>query len=129
MHTSTIRHPNNSVRITENSREGSSNMLALSNSVGVSRALRVKPRSTRTSRLRTSVKVLSLKTGIVGLPNVGKSTLFNALVENGSAQAANYPFCTIEPNIGIVPVPDERLSKLAQISKSTNEISHCHRIC
>ncbi|WPB84117.1 redox-regulated ATPase YchF [Sediminicoccus rosea] len=56
--------------------------------------------------------------GIVGLPNVGKSTLFNALTQTVAAQAANYPFCTIEPNIGRVAVPDERLSKLATIGKS-----------
>ena len=61
---------------------------------------------------------MSLKIGIVGLPNVGKSTLFNALVKGSQAQAANYPFCTIEPNIGIVEVPDERLQKLAEIEKS-----------
>ena len=59
-----------------------------------------------------------LKAGIVGLPNVGKSTLFNALVANAKAQAANFPFCTIEPNIGIVSVPDERLGKLAELSQS-----------
>ncbi|GHU11513.1 ribosome-binding ATPase YchF [Alphaproteobacteria bacterium] len=56
--------------------------------------------------------------GIVGLPNVGKSTLFNALTQTAAAQAMNYPFCTIEPNVGIVGVPDPRLSKLAQIAKS-----------
>ncbi len=56
-----------------------------------------------------------LKTGIVGLPNVGKSTLFNALVESAKAQAANFPFCTIEPNTGIVSVPDDRLDVLARI--------------
>ena len=61
---------------------------------------------------------MSLKIGIVGLPNVGKSTLFNALVKGSQAEAANYPFCTIEPNIGIVEVPDERLAKLAEIEKS-----------
>ena len=55
---------------------------------------------------------MSFKCGIVGLPNVGKSTLFNALTNSSKAQAANFPFCTIEPNVGVVPVPDERLDKL-----------------
>ncbi|NJK34137.1 MAG: redox-regulated ATPase YchF [Oscillatoriales cyanobacterium SM2_2_1] len=59
-----------------------------------------------------------LKAGIVGLPNVGKSTLFNALVANAKAEAANFPFCTIEPNIGTVAVPDERLDVLAKIGHS-----------
>ncbi|MDR1552387.1 MAG: redox-regulated ATPase YchF [Prevotellaceae bacterium] len=59
---------------------------------------------------------MALKCGIVGLPNVGKSTLFNCL-SNARAQAANFPFCTIEPNIGIITVPDERLVKLAEIDK------------
>ena len=63
-----------------------------------------------------------LKAGIVGLPNVGKSTLFNALVENSKAQAANFPFCTIEPNKGIVSVPDERLEELGKLSSSSNII-------
>ncbi|MFM7620993.1 MAG: redox-regulated ATPase YchF [Alphaproteobacteria bacterium] len=63
-----------------------------------------------------------LQCGIVGLPNVGKSTLFNALTQTASAQAANYPFCTIEPNIGRVNVPDERLSKLAKIAGSAQII-------
>ncbi|MAR05979.1 MAG: redox-regulated ATPase YchF [Cyanobium sp. NAT70] len=63
-----------------------------------------------------------LKAGIVGLPNVGKSTLFNALVANAQAQAANFPFCTIEPNVGTVSVPDERLNKLTQLSKSKDTI-------
>lgn len=61
---------------------------------------------------------MSLKIGIVGLPNVGKSTLFNALTRSKQADAQNYPFCTIEPNIGIVEVPDERLLKLSAVSKS-----------
>ncbi|PSB03665.1 redox-regulated ATPase YchF [Merismopedia glauca] len=59
-----------------------------------------------------------LTAGIVGLPNVGKSTLFNALVANAKAQAANFPFCTIEPNVGVVAVPDKRLEVLAKISQS-----------
>lgn len=59
-----------------------------------------------------------LKAGIVGLPNVGKSTLFNALVANAQAQAANFPFCTIEPNVGVVAVPDPRLEALRQVSSS-----------
>ncbi|ANV87574.1 redox-regulated ATPase YchF [Picosynechococcus sp. PCC 7117] len=59
-----------------------------------------------------------LRAGIVGLPNVGKSTLFNALCENAKADAANFPFCTIEPNVGVVAVPDGRLDVLADISKS-----------
>lgn len=59
-----------------------------------------------------------LRAGIVGLPNVGKSTLFNALVANAKAEAANFPFCTIEPNVGVVSVPDERLKALSDISNS-----------
>jgi ribosome-binding ATPase len=60
---------------------------------------------------------MALGIGIVGLPNVGKSTLFNALSGSAKAQAANYPFCTIDPNVGVVPVPDERLAKLAGLFK------------
>ena len=67
---------------------------------------------------------MSFKCGIVGLPNVGKSTLFNALTNSNKAQAENFPFCTIDPNIGIVLVPDERLDKLSKISKDiTDSIS------
>jgi len=66
--------------------------------------------------------MMALKTGIVGLPNVGKSTLFNALMEETQAQAANFPFCTIEPNTGIVAVPDKRLDKLAEINKSVKTV-------
>jgi GTP-binding protein YchF len=66
---------------------------------------------------------MSLKCGIVGLPNVGKSTLFNALTNSNKAQAANFPFCTIDPNIGIVAVPDDRLASLAKISKSKKIIN------
>ena len=66
---------------------------------------------------------MSFKCGIVGLPNVGKSTLFNALTNSNKAQAANFPFCTIDPNIGVVPVPDIRLEKLAKISNSKKIIN------
>ncbi len=65
---------------------------------------------------------MGFKCGIVGLPNVGKSTLFNALTQTAQAEAANYPFCTIEPNVGEVGVPDERLDKLAAIAKSAQTI-------
>ena len=58
-----------------------------------------------------------MKLGIVGLPNVGKSTLFNSLTKAG-AESANYPFCTIDPNIGVVAVPDERLQKLGEMYQS-----------
>src|ERR1700748_3841373 len=61
---------------------------------------------------------MGFKCGIVGLPNVGKSTLFNALTQTAAAQAANYPFCTIEPNVGDVAVPDSRLEILAKIAGS-----------
>tara|TARA_Y100000590_G_scaffold316597_1_gene358084 strand:- start:6 stop:1079 length:1074 start_codon:yes stop_codon:yes gene_type:complete len=66
---------------------------------------------------------MSFKCGIVGLPNVGKSTLFNALTNSNKAQAANFPFCTIDPNVGIVLVPDIRLNNLAKISKSKKIIN------
>ena len=59
---------------------------------------------------------MGFRCGIVGLPNVGKSTLFNALTETAAAQAANYPFCTIEPNVGRVAVPDPRLDKIREIA-------------
>ena len=59
---------------------------------------------------------MALQCGIVGLPNVGKSTLFNCL-SNAKAQAANFPFCTIEPNVGVITVPDERLVRLAEIDR------------
>ena len=65
---------------------------------------------------------MGFKCGIIGLPNVGKSTLFNALTETASAEAANYPFCTIEPNTGIVAVPDSRLKLLSELAKSQKVI-------
>ena len=65
---------------------------------------------------------MGFKCGIVGLPNVGKSTLFNALTKTAAAQAENYPFCTIEPNVGDVAVPEPRLFKLAEIAKSANVV-------
>jgi len=65
---------------------------------------------------------MGFRCGIVGLPNVGKSTLFNALTQTAAAEAANYPFCTIEPNVGDVAVPDERLKRIAEISRSANVV-------
>ena len=65
---------------------------------------------------------MALRAGIVGLPNVGKSTLFNALCESAGAEAANYPFCTIEPNVGVVAVPDERLETLATLARSAQTV-------
>src|SRR4030065_2354837 len=66
----------------------------------------------------------SLSVGIVGLPNVGKSTLFNALLKKQLAYVANFPFATIEPNIGVVPVPDERLKKLAEVIKISEKMDN-----
>ena len=64
-----------------------------------------------------------LNAGIVGLPNVGKSTLFNALTRTRKAEAANYPFCTIDPNVGVVQVPDSRLEPLREIANTNTVIS------
>ena len=66
---------------------------------------------------------MSFKCGIVGLPNVGKSTTFNALTKSKNAEAANFPFCTIEPNVGVVAVPDSRLDKISKIAKSEKVIN------
>ena len=65
---------------------------------------------------------MGFKCGIVGLPNVGKSTLFNALTASKNAETANFPFCTIDPNIGIVDVPDKRLDQLSKLSNSKKKI-------
>lgn len=65
---------------------------------------------------------MSLSVGIVGLPNVGKSTLFNALLKKQAALAANYPFATIEPNVGVVPVPDPRIATLAEVIKTSENL-------
>ena len=72
---------------------------------------------------------MGFKCGIVGLPNVGKSTLFNALTNSSKAQAENFPFCTIDPNIGIVPVPDDRLDNLVSISNSKKKNKYYNFIC
>ena len=78
------------------------------------------PSITNSFRFSKTSTVLSMKlnAGIVGLPNVGKSTLFNALVGSAAAQAANFPFCTIEPNVGLVNVPDKKLEKLGEMNES-----------
>ena len=65
---------------------------------------------------------MGFKCGIVGLPNVGKSTLFNAITASKNAEAANFPFCTIDPNVGVVDVPDDRLDVLSKLSKSEKKI-------
>ena len=72
---------------------------------------------------------MGFKCGIVGLPNVGKSTLFNALTNSSKAQAANFPFCTIDPNIGVVPVPDYRLDELVKISNSKKKNKYYNIFC
>src|SRR5689334_23498286 len=78
----------------------------------------------RRSTLATSAPVpMGFNCGIVGLPNVGKSTLFNALTETAAAAAADYPFCTIEPNVGRVPVPAPRLDVAARIAKSAKVVA------
>ena len=78
-------------------------------------------RPARSDNVRNG-QIMGFKCGIVGLPNVGKSTLFNALTQTAAAQAANYPFCTIEPNVGEIAVPDPRLEKLAVLAKSAEII-------
>jgi len=67
---------------------------------------------------------MSFKVGIVGLPNVGKSTMFNALTKSKNAEAANFPFCTIEPNVGVVSVPDERIEKISKIASLKKLYQH-----
>ena len=72
---------------------------------------------------------MGFKCGIVGLPNVGKSTLFNALTNSSKAQAENFPFCTIEPNLGVVPIVDERLDMLSSISNSKKKNLYNYHFC
>ena len=72
---------------------------------------------------------MGFKCGIVGLPNVGKSTLFNALKASKNAEAANFPFCTIDPNIGIVDVVDARLDKLTKLSNSKKKGIYQYNFC
>merc|ERR1719491_2209135 len=82
--------------------------------VGGARRCLLQPRTAG----RQHVRMMALKTGIAGMPNVGKSTLFNALMEEAQAQAANFPFCTIEPNVGVVAVPDKKLAVLGEMNLS-----------
>jgi hypothetical protein len=93
----------------------------VSRAARLSTALAFSPRPAHTAPQRDRARkrdAMGFKCGIVGLPNVGKSTLFNALTQTAAAQAANYPFCTIEPNVGDVAVPDPRLDKLCEIAGS-----------
>src|SRR3954463_15551071 len=92
-----------------------------SESVSPSTLLRMVPLPTAARQGGQGV-YMGFRCGIVGLPNVGKSTLFNALTETAAAQAANYPFCTIEPNVGEVAVPDPRLDALAKLAKSAETV-------
>jgi GTPase SAR1 family protein len=72
---------------------------------------------------------MKLRVGLVGLPNVGKSTLFNALIKKAKAEVANYPFCTIEPNIGRVAIPDKRLQEIARKESSKEHTPGNDRVC
>ena len=72
---------------------------------------------------------MGFKCGIVGLPNVGKSTLFNALIQSRKAQVANFPFCTIDPNVGSVTVPDRRINIISNISKSKKNHQYINFFC
>lgn len=101
--------------------EGSVPRMRLAIRVATRRGMRKGRRSTwhgSARSFRTTTTKMSLQTGIVGMPNVGKSTLFNAMVQNAKAEAANFPFCTIEPNTGVVTLRDERLQALSTMSKS-----------
>eukprot|EP00956_Cyclotella_meneghiniana_P007493 scaffold10154_cov63-Cyclotella_meneghiniana.AAC.16 len=98
--------------------------MAFSSGSSFTQTLSLAPRTSSQQNRRYSITSLNMKlqTAIVGLPNVGKSTLFNALTETQGAEAANYPFCTIEPNTGIVEVPDPRLATLAKINESVKVV-------
>jgi obg-like ATPase 1 len=124
IHTAVGHVTSNLYRGALTSRSASMHLLSVNGSLG-SFTTRKNPPSfaSITKRgFRSTVVTCGLKTGIVGLPNVGKSTLFNALCENGKAQAANFPFCTIEPNVGIVAVPDGRLSILSKLANSEKTV-------